>query len=91
MCVGCCHAGLINTLNYVRRLSGVSAIRAVIGGFHLVSADENRMAQTILALRSLHPEKLIPCHCTGEKALRELEKAFEGRVLSAEAGRAFHF
>ncbi|MDD2315747.1 MAG: MBL fold metallo-hydrolase [Desulfobacterales bacterium] len=91
VCVGCCHAGLINTLNYVRRLSGVSAIRAVIGGFHLVSADENRMAQTILALRSLHPEKLIPCHCTGEKALRELEKAFEGRVLSAEAGRAFHF
>ncbi len=91
VCVGCCHAGLINTLNYARRLSGVSAIRAVIGGFHLVNADENRMTQTIHALRSMHPEKLIPCHCTGEKAARELEKAFEGRVLSEEAGRAFHF
>ena len=48
VCVGCCHAGLINTLEHVRRLSGVSAIRAVIGGFHLINADENGMTRTFL-------------------------------------------
>ena len=34
VCVGCCHAGIINTLTHVRRLSGVARIRAVIGGLH---------------------------------------------------------
>ena len=91
VCVGCCHAGLINTLEHVRRLSGVSAIRAVIGGFHLVNADENRMERTILALRSMNPEMLVPCHCTGEKAVRKFEKAFDGRVFLAEAGKMFRF
>ncbi len=91
VCVGCCHSGLINTLEHVRRLSGASTIRAVIGGFHLISADEKRMERTILSLWSMNPEMLVPCHCTGEKAVRKFEKAFEGRVLSAEAGQTFHF
>ena len=30
-----CHAGLINILQYAKRLTGVSKTYAIIGGFHL--------------------------------------------------------
>ena len=43
VCVGCAHAGLVNTLLHVQRLTGGRRVRAVIGGFHLLSADERRI------------------------------------------------
>ncbi len=43
VCVGCAHAGLVNTLLHVQRLNGGRRVRAVIGGFHLVNADERRI------------------------------------------------
>ncbi|NCC77304.1 MAG: MBL fold metallo-hydrolase, partial [Clostridia bacterium] len=38
VCVGCAHAGLINTLRQVLRQNPGQRIRAVIGGFHLLNA-----------------------------------------------------
>ncbi len=38
---GCCHSGLINTLNHVKRLAGVDAIYGLIGGTHLVDRSNN--------------------------------------------------
>ena len=32
---GCAHAGVINTLEYARKITGVDHIHAVLGGFHL--------------------------------------------------------
>lgn len=86
VCVGCCHAGLINTLNYARQVSGVSKIRAVIGGFHLLHADNRRLEMTVVALRSLDPETLVPCHCSGGKAVRALKAAFGARLSLCRAG-----
>jgi 7,8-dihydropterin-6-yl-methyl-4-(beta-D-ribofuranosyl)aminobenzene 5'-phosphate synthase len=89
VCVGCCHAGLINTLQAVRRASGISRIRAVIGGFHLLHAGEDRLERTLDALGSLAPQTLIPCHCTGSEALRCLQEAFGEGVLPCCSGTQF--
>ena len=35
---GCGHAGIINTINYAKALTGINKIYAVIGGFHLTVA-----------------------------------------------------
>jgi 7,8-dihydropterin-6-yl-methyl-4-(beta-D-ribofuranosyl)aminobenzene 5'-phosphate synthase len=91
VCVGCCHAGLVNTLNYVRRLSGDSRLRAVIGGFHLLHASDQRLAQTVAALRSMAPEIVVPYHCTGEPALALLRNAFGERVSPGAAGMTYQF
>jgi len=74
--LGCCHAGLINTLRHVVQLTGERRFAAVIGGTHLVSADEARMARTIEALRSFEIERLFVGHCTGMKAVIGLWNAF---------------
>lgn len=91
VCVGCCHAGLINTLNYVRRVSGNDSIRAIMGGFHLLQADDQRIERTLDALRSMSPGLLVPCHCTGERAVLALKETFGDQVISCVSGMTFQF
>lgn len=64
--LGCCHAGLVNTVGYIRQVSGKNTIRGIIGGMHLVNADDNRLRYTFDTLKTWEPEFLVPCHCTGE-------------------------
>ncbi len=64
--LGCCHSGLVNTINYIRSISGKDKVRGIIGGMHLVNADDKRLNYTFDAFKSWQPEFLVPCHCTGE-------------------------
>jgi 7,8-dihydropterin-6-yl-methyl-4-(beta-D-ribofuranosyl)aminobenzene 5'-phosphate synthase len=91
ICVGCCHAGLVNSINHVRRLSDCSSIRAVIGGFHLLNAGSQRLDQTAAALRAFKPGMVVPCHCTGEHAVAVLRDALGNRVSPGAAGMTFRF
>ena len=91
VCVGCCHAGLVNILNQVRRLSGVSRIRAVIGGFHLLHASDQRLERTVAALRSYSPDIVAPCHCTGGRAVQALMDALGKRVSPGCSGLTYKF
>ena len=91
ICVGCCHAGLVNTLTCICRLSGESRIRAILGGFHLSNADERRLELTVDALRSFAPTLIVPCHCTGERAIGALRAAFQAQVVKGCAGAVFNF
>jgi 7,8-dihydropterin-6-yl-methyl-4-(beta-D-ribofuranosyl)aminobenzene 5'-phosphate synthase len=91
ICVGCCHAGLVNTLTHVRRLSTTSRIRAIIGGFHLLNASDQRLERTITALRSLAPEMVVPCHCTGERAVEMMRGALGECVLAGRSGMIQQF
>lgn len=91
VCVGCSHAGLINTLNYIRRLNPDSRIRAVIGGFHLLNAGKERLDLTISALQSFLPIMLSPCHCTGNRATEALKEAFGDQIIPGYAGARYNF
>ncbi len=66
--LGCCHAGLGNTVEHIRQASGVQKIRALVGGLHLGSASPERLDRTCRAIESWAPEFIAPCHCTGEEA-----------------------
>jgi 7,8-dihydropterin-6-yl-methyl-4-(beta-D-ribofuranosyl)aminobenzene 5'-phosphate synthase len=91
VCVGCSHAGVVNTLNYILRLNPGSKIRAVVGGMHLLNASHDRIEQTIAALRALGPELLVPCHCTGERPIERMQAAFGDHVLLGHAGLMLQF
>jgi 7,8-dihydropterin-6-yl-methyl-4-(beta-D-ribofuranosyl)aminobenzene 5'-phosphate synthase len=62
VCAGCCHAGLINTLFQIQRLDPGHPIQAVIGGFHLVSAAAERLAQTAAAHHRTAARAALPLH-----------------------------
>jgi 7,8-dihydropterin-6-yl-methyl-4-(beta-D-ribofuranosyl)aminobenzene 5'-phosphate synthase len=91
VCLGCCHAGLVNTIQHVRSISGTERIHAVIGGLHLMSADSQRIERTVGALRSYSPNMIVPCHCTGDNALASLMNALGERVVPGAAGETYQF
>lgn len=84
--LGCAHAGVINTLRHIRRLTKKQPIHTVIGGMHLHSASKDRMGKTIKALRKLDIGCMFLCHCTGFDATAELWKEFPGKVRPCSAG-----
>jgi 7,8-dihydropterin-6-yl-methyl-4-(beta-D-ribofuranosyl)aminobenzene 5'-phosphate synthase len=84
--LGCAHAGVINTLDYIWHLTDGHPIRAVLGGMHLQAASDERIAWTLEALQRFSIKELYPAHCTGAKAVAVLEAAFPGRCLPCGVG-----
>lgn len=89
--LGCGHAGVVNTLNYVRRVRGEAPLRAIIGGLHMLSANSRRISGTIAALRDADPQQIIAGHCTGWNASLALAIAFGERFKPLRAGDVLHF
>jgi 7,8-dihydropterin-6-yl-methyl-4-(beta-D-ribofuranosyl)aminobenzene 5'-phosphate synthase len=80
---GCCHAGLMNTLDYVNELTEKKPVRMVCGGLHLVNASEERLQRTAEYCEKKRIGELIPCHCSGEQAVACLEKSGTVRIGGA--------
>ncbi|MBU1168585.1 MAG: MBL fold metallo-hydrolase [Proteobacteria bacterium] len=91
VCTGCCHSGLVNTLDVISQLNHGLRIRAVIGGFHLVNASTDRLDQTVLALQERDIDTIIPCHCTGDHAAAYLKNSLGDRVSTGMAGKTYRF
>ncbi len=89
--LGCAHSGVVNTLDYITRLSGGRRIRAVLGGMHLVRARPERIGRTLEALERYAPDLIAPGHCTGWKGTSELAARFPGRVTESAVGTPFRF
>ena len=63
----------------------------MIGGFHLVNADRERLEQTMAALRPFELEMMVPCHCTGQPAVALLREGLGQRVIPGAAGMTYQF
>ena len=89
---GCGHAGVVNIVRHAMRLTGVSALLAVIGGFHLSGPlFEKIIAPTCDALTELAPDYMIPCHCTGWRAIHAIARAFPYAFIQNSVGTSFEF
>ncbi len=87
--LGCAHAGVANTLDYVAELSGAPRIHAVIGGMHLNSAPPERVDAALDALRRHDVRLAAPLHCTGPDAARRLRDTLPNAHAEAGAGSRF--
>jgi len=61
---GCSHAGICNITEYARNVCGEPNVRDIIGGFHLIRPEPERMKKTGEYLQDLHLSALHACHCT---------------------------
>ena len=87
--LGCCHAGLVNTIDYIRQVSGKDKVRGVVGGMHLVNADQQRLDKTFEAMSGWKADFLIPCHCTGENAAKQMHGTLGDKTVAlGHAGMA---
>lgn len=89
---GCGHAGIINTINYATKVTGIKKVYAIIGGFHLTGEGyEESIPLTISQLLKINPEYIIPCHCTGWKASNEIIKSMPQKYIQTSVGSTFCF
>ncbi len=84
---GCGHAGVVNIVRHAMRLTGVSQVYAVIGGFHLTGGlFEAVIPQTVSALVELSPSVVVPAHCTGFRAMHALARALPDAFIQNSVG-----
>lgn len=83
---GCAHAGAVNTLRHIGRLTGNAPVRATYGGLHLENASAHRIDETVRALRTCHPQTMGFCHCTGLHAIHRLWNEFPESCIQTSAG-----
>ncbi len=84
--LGCAHVGVINTLDYIRHLTGDQPLHTILGGMHLHSASDERIEWTMASLRRFSIERFYPMHCTGAKAMAALWTAFPERCFACGVG-----
>jgi 7,8-dihydropterin-6-yl-methyl-4-(beta-D-ribofuranosyl)aminobenzene 5'-phosphate synthase len=87
---GCAHAGIINTIKYAQRISGIKDIYAVIGGFHLAGKEnENRIEPTVREFKRLSPNLIVPSHCTGWRGMFAIAKALPEAFVWNSVGNLY--
>lgn len=82
---GCCHSGIMNTIDYVKD-STDKLITHIIGGIHLANAPRERIRATIRYLKTFQENYkslfIFPIHCTGERFIQEINTS---RILNTKA------
>jgi 7,8-dihydropterin-6-yl-methyl-4-(beta-D-ribofuranosyl)aminobenzene 5'-phosphate synthase len=87
---GCGHAGAINTIRHAQALTGINAVYAVLGGFHLSGPlFEPIIGPTVAALKEMGPQLIVPAHCTGWRAMHAIAREFPTAFVPNSVGTRF--
>ena len=87
---GCAHAGIINTITYAQRISGIRDVYAVMGGLHLAGKEnESRIQPTVKELERINPKLIVPMHCTGWRGIFAIAKALPDAFVWNSTGNLY--
>ena len=89
--LGCCHAGLINTLEHVAK-AYPSEIHAIIGGTHLANINDRDLRDTVTAVKKRYGvQQAYVGHCSGYRGLLAFAEIFGERGRPCPAGLCLTF
>ncbi|WP_048143364.1 MBL fold metallo-hydrolase [Methanosarcina horonobensis] len=89
---GCAHAGIINTVEYAKKITGTDKVHAVLGGFHLTGRLFDPIIQpTIDEMKRIGPDHIVPMHCTGWKAINQFAEEMPEQFLLNTVGTTYVF
>lgn len=89
---GCAHAGIINTVEHAKKITGTDTVHAVMGGFHLTGQVFDPVIRpTIDELKRIDPDYVVPMHCTGWKAINQFAKEMPEQFLLNTVGTTYVF
>jgi 7,8-dihydropterin-6-yl-methyl-4-(beta-D-ribofuranosyl)aminobenzene 5'-phosphate synthase len=80
----------VNIVRYAKKLTGLTHVYAVLGGFHLTGGlFEPIIPATVDALLAERPGVVVPGHCTGWKAVHRLAAAMPDAFVPNSVGTRF--
>lgn len=79
---GCSHAGICNICEHAKTVTGQD-LHAVLGGFHLMSAENPPVEATINYFKEEAPDVLLPMHCVDFEYLARFHVELGTKKLSA--------
>ncbi len=85
---GCGHSGIVNTLEYAKKVTGDDRILGIMGGFHL-KHNNLQTQETIAYLKRNSVKHVMPSHCTALPALAEFHRVFG--IKEVRTGDVFTF
>lgn len=87
---GCAHPGIVKICGAAQDIAGAS-LQLILGGFHFYRSKEEKFRREIESLKGIHPDRIAPCHCTGDDAMALLRNAFGETFLEISAGAEIAF
>jgi len=87
---GCCHKGLINTIEKAKEYFNEN-IDKILGGFHLKDPKSVLMEDTIEYLKDINPNFLGLSHCTSEEVSKIFLEKFKGKAHIVKTGDVIYF
>ena len=90
----CGHSGIVNTINYAKKVTETDKVYAVLGGFHLAADGgiyEEAIEPTLNELLKIDPDYIVPCHCTGWKTANRIIETMPEKYLQSSVGTIFSF
>ncbi len=90
--LGCAHAGVINILSHLSKITGYKHFYAIIGGSHLGFVEDRNFINRIFdALEQYNPQMVAFCHCTGPKTASLCSDRFKDKFLYPYVGWNWEF
>jgi 7,8-dihydropterin-6-yl-methyl-4-(beta-D-ribofuranosyl)aminobenzene 5'-phosphate synthase len=84
--LGCCHAGMINTLRHVQSKLKNEPVYAVVGGTHWGFMNEKSFASSIEEVKKMGINMIGVSHCTGVPVAHRLINEFGPCAFYASVG-----
>jgi 7,8-dihydropterin-6-yl-methyl-4-(beta-D-ribofuranosyl)aminobenzene 5'-phosphate synthase len=82
---GCAHPGIVEMVKVAVDIVG-EPMHLVLGGFHLLEKKTTEVQAIAAELKQLGVKHIGPCHCTGDRAIATLGKAFGEATITIKAG-----
>lgn len=83
--VGCSHVGIVNIIKTIIERTQMP-IYAVVGGTHMVDADEERIKKTIETFQEMKIQMVAVSHCTGEKEILKIQEIMKEQFVHNNTG-----
>jgi len=87
---GCAHPGIINIVKAARKAFPHDKLALVMGGFHLLDADDKTILKIISQLKKMGVLYAAASHCSGKRARELFALGYKDRFIAVGAGTLIH-
>ena len=88
---GCAHLGVVNTVKHAQKITGITKVHAILGGFHLIGAKEELIRRTVDDIKAMAPDYVVPMHCTGFEAVVVFAREMPDQFILNTSGTRYNF